>query len=532
MAKIEKRRPTLSHLRFAILFSAVLYAICNAPNAGKLAHWFRHRGGYDIPALSAYLLAGWCLFLVFFLLLAHRWTIKPFAALLILVSGTTTYFISKYDVAIDTSMVRNALHTDSTEVGQLLSPQMIPYVVFLMALPIACLVPLRITFARGGRYLLGSLKLGALALAVALVVLYSNFRAIHQAGNVSNKYIVYSLVPINVITGTLSVASKALKPHLIHEKPIEISGRIAETGDLVVVLAVGESSRRSSFSVYGYERRDTNPVLRTIPGLHLLAGRAKRGSTLDALPEILEKEGAKLPQIVSRLGIPTRCFVNYTLYDNCLEPGETKVSNCGHAGKCYDEDVVPLLESDLATYRSGYRFIVLHLGGGSHGPTYVDRYPPEFQRFEPLCRDADVANECTQEELLNSYDNTILYVDFVLGEIVARLERSGVPYVLIYLSDHGESLLEEGRMFHGMPPGISLPPEQAEVPLIVKASVPIRIAERAEYTQQQVFATVLDLFSIETRFSDPTQSFVRRAEGPPARSAPDQQERDQDSGGG
>lgn len=520
MAKTEGRRPTLSHARFALLFSAVLYAICNAPNLGKLAHWFRHRDGYDLPALAAYLLAGWCLFLVFFLLLAHRWTIKPFAVLLILASGTATYFISKYDVAIDTSMVLNALHTDSTEVGQLLSWQMIPYVVFLIALPIAGLVPLRITFASRGRYLFSSLKLGALALAVALAVLYSNYRAIHQAGNISNKYIVYSLVPINVITGTLSVASKAVKPYLIHKKPVAISGRVAKTGDLVVVLAVGESSRRSSFSLYGYERRDTNPNLRTIPGLHLLAGRAKRGSTLDALPVIFEKDGATLPQVVSRLGIPTRCYVNYTLYDNCMEPGETKVSNCGHGGKCYDEDVVPLLEGDLATYRSGYRFIVLHLGGGSHGPIYVDRYPPEFQRFEPMCRDADVANECTKEELLNSYDNTILYVDFVLGEIIDRLERSGTPYVLIYLSDHGESLLEEGRMFHGMPPGISLPPEQADVPLIVKASVPIRIVERAEYPQQEIFATVLDLFSIETRFSDPGQSFIRLAEEPPAEMRP------------
>jgi glucan phosphoethanolaminetransferase (alkaline phosphatase superfamily) len=308
----------------------------------------------------------------------------------------------------------------------------------------------------------------------------------------------------------MSVATKVAKPYIGRKRTVEVSGRVEAPGDLVVVLAIGESSRRKSFSLYGYERRNTNPVLATIGGLHLLNGIARRGSTLNALPEILEKDGVKLPLIVSKLGIPTACYVNYTLYDNCAEPGETKVSNCGHGGRCYDEDVIPLLDADLDAYSSGYRFIVLHLGGGSHGPTYSDRHPPELQRFEPMCTDADVANRCSLEELYNAYDNTILYVDVVLGEILARLDRSAVPYVFLYLSDHGESLLEQGRMFHGMPPGIPLPQEQAEIPLIVKSSVPIRIVERSEYSQQDVFDTVLDLFSIEANGFDRRGSFIER----------------------
>jgi lipid A ethanolaminephosphotransferase len=127
-----------------------------------------------------------------------------------------------------------------------------------------------------------------------------------------------------------------------------------------------------------------------------------------------------------------------------------------------------------------------------------------------MCNDADVANHCTLEELYNSYDNTILYVDHVVGGILQSLDRSGVPYVFIYLSDHGESLMDEGRMFHGMPPGISLPPEQAQVPLIVKASVPISVIQRDEYPQPDVFDTVLDLFSIETPLFDKSGSFIKQ----------------------
>ena len=176
--------------------------------------------------------------------------------------------------------------------------------------------------------------------------------------------------------------------------------------------------------------------------------------------------------------------------------------------------MVPLLESDLKSYETGYRFVVLHLGGGSHGPTYGDRHPPEFLRFQPTCNDADVANKCTLEQIYNSYDNTILYVDHVLAEIVQALERRGAPYVLIYVSDHGESLLENGVMFHGMPPGIALPDEQAQIPLIVKSSVPITIDQRAEYQQLDVFDTVLDLFSIRTDMFDESRGFLHRSGQP------------------
>ena len=70
--------------------------------------------------------------------------------------------------------------------------------------------------------------------------------------------------------------------------------------------------------------------------------------------------------------------------------------------------------------------------------------------------------------------------------------------------------MEDGRLFHGMPPGISLPPEQSHIPLIVKASVPISIVQRQEYVQQDVYDTVLGLFSIETDIGDKARSFINR----------------------
>ena len=507
-----------SHLRFCIGFPVALYTICNAVNLGKLSKWFRHGDGLDYLSLSAYLVAGLCLFTAFFTLLAHRRTIKPLAIALTIASTAGTYFIAKYGVAIDTSMVQNTVHTDVTEVGQLLSLQMIPYVVFLLALPVLIIWSADITFQPQGRYLFGSLQLIAVAFVIALACLYLQYSAILRAGNVSNKYIVYSLVPINIISSSINATSKAVKPYLKRSrKEKEIAARVESPGNLVVVLAVGESSRRKNFSLYGYERRKTNPVLEKVAGLHLLDAIATRGSTLYALPKILEKDGITLTKVVAKAGIPTACYVNYTLYDNCAAVGETKVSNCAHGGKCYDEDVIPLLQASIGAYQSGYQFVVLHFGGGSHGPIYSDRYPPEFQQFQPMCTDADVAGKCSLEQLYNSYDNTILYVDHVVGQAIAALDNSKVPYVFIYLSDHGESLLEDGLMFHGMPPGMSLPAEQAQIPLIVKSSIPIALARRSEYQQGDVFDTVLDLFSIQSKTFDKAGSFIKKS----AEAAPD-----------
>jgi lipid A ethanolaminephosphotransferase len=511
MAIGGKRWVRTSHTVFSVAFPLVLFAVCNALNIDKLSKWFANQDGLDLLGLSAYLLAGLCLFIAFFALFAHRRIIKPVAILLVILSGATTYFISKYNVAVDTSMIMNVVHTDTVEVGQLITLHMLPYVVFLMVLPALVILSVEITFQPAGRYLLASAKLFAVAFVVAIAALYLNYNSVIRAGNVSKKYIVYSLVPLNFLSGGINAAYKSMKPWFDWgRKDVEIRGSVASPGNLVVVLAIGEASRSRNFSLYGYTRKDTNPVLRQVQGLHVLNGIAKRGSTLDALPEILEKSDVKLPTIVSKLGIPTACYVNYTLYDNCEAVSEVKVSGCGHGGHCYDEDVIPLLQADLKSYVSGKRFVVLHLGGGSHGPLYSDRYPPEFQKFQPMCTDADVANHCTLEELYNSYDNTILYVDHVVGSIVDSLDRSGVPYVFIYLSDHGESLRDGGRMFHGMPPGIPLPPEQAQVPLIVKSSVPISVVKRDEYTQPDVFDTVLDLFSIETPLFDKSGSFIRK----------------------
>ena len=179
-------------------------------------------------------------------------------------------------------MIRNAIHTDPTEVGQLMTWQMVPYLAVLIVVPVLAIVRADITFAPSGRYLWGSLKLLGIALGAALLLLFSEYQAIFRAGNVSNKYIVYMLVPINIISSSINVATKAVKPWFqTSQRDIVVDAKVTPSGNLVVVLAVGESSRRKNFSLYGYTRRETNPELQD--DQRSASARRRRDARVDAV---------------------------------------------------------------------------------------------------------------------------------------------------------------------------------------------------------------------------------------------------------
>ncbi|MCB1049246.1 MAG: phosphoethanolamine transferase [Acidobacteria bacterium] len=501
-----------NHITFSLVFTFLLFTINNLVNIGKLAKWFMADGSVNLVPFGSFLIIGLSLFNVIFFLVAHKYTTKALAMILVFLSGLATYFIAKYNVAIDRSMLMNVLNTDYTESTALLSVHMFPYILFLILLPILLITRIEINYQKPTTHLFNSAKAIVLSLILAVSLAYLNFNAISQAVNISDKYTVHTLVPINVIRSSLSVVWYGIAPKFKTKmKDIDFSAQVTEQKDLIVVLAVGETTRQKNVSLYGYDRKNTTPLLAQVANLQVLNGIASEGSTLYALPKILKKNGINLTAVTAKAGIESSCFVNFTLYGNCDPVQEVKVSQCGHEGNCYDEDVIPLLESNLSTYSSGSRFIVLHLGGGSHGPRYRDRYPPEFNVFQPICMDADVINQCSEEELYNSYDNSVLYLDYVLNSVLNKLEQSKLPYVMIYLSDHGESLGEEGRVFHGMPPGIALPPEQAEIPLLVKSSLPIQIEARAQYTQSDVFDSVLHLFSIESPHFQENHGFIQLA---------------------
>jgi lipid A ethanolaminephosphotransferase len=180
---------------------------------------------------------------------------------------------------------------------------------------------------------------------------------------------------------------------------------------------------------------------------------------------------------------------------------------CEH-GECYDE---VLLDgwADLLKRTDGDLVVVMHQKG-SHGPSYFLRYPKPFETFAPVCSTNQLEN-CTHEEIVNAYDNSIVYTDHMLAKTIELLKQgaAGFDSALLYVSDHGESLGENGGVYlHGLPWGIA-PAEQKQVPMLLWLSEGFRsrfgidhrcIEARAggAWSHDNLFHSVLGLLDIRT----------------------------------
>lgn len=142
---------------------------------------------------------------------------------------------------------------------------------------------------------------------------------------------------------------------------------------------------------------------------------------------------------------------------------------------CFDEALMDGLDATIEAER-GPMVVVLHQQG-SHGPAYFRRYPDRFARFTPACGEADL-QDCKHDAIVNAYDNTILYTDFFLGEVIRFLREREDRFrtAMIYVSDHGESLGEDRVYLHGLPYFMA-PDSQTHVPWIVWLSDSFRDSE-------------------------------------------------------
>jgi lipid A ethanolaminephosphotransferase len=112
---------------------------------------------------------------------------------------------------------------------------------------------------------------------------------------------------------------------------------------------------------------------------------------------------------------------------------------------------------------------------GSHGPAYWKRYPKSYERFKPACKVVQFSR-CELKDIVNAYDNTIVYTDHVLARLISVLSGAashGVDAGMFYVSDHGESLGEHNMFLHGMPYAIA-PEAQIHVPMMIWLSPSMR----------------------------------------------------------
>ncbi|HEX4911842.1 MAG TPA: phosphoethanolamine--lipid A transferase [Permianibacter sp.] len=484
------------HRRRASLTPAVpvtLVAVLSAVFVASLANLSLWRSVLQLMPASAgslgFLLAEAALLLALIHLLiapfAIRPLFKPVLSLLLLISAVAAYFMDSYGSVIDKSMIQNVAETDPAEATELFSAGLLQYLALLWLLPSVILWRLRIDYGSWRRQVFSrllSVVVSVLVIAAALASHYRDFSLIgreHKELRMQMNPVYPLYAAIRYVTET-PVQPGTIQP--IAEDAHRVMYAANPSRQRLVVLVVGETARAANFSLNGYSRR-TNPELAQLP-VYSFSNVVSCGTTtavsVRCMFSALGRERYSQDQASAQeniLDVLQRVGVNVLWRDNnsgckgvCDRVAHEQLDKlttpelCAD-GECFDGILLTDLQSRLDA-TTGDTLIVLHQKG-SHGPAYYRRTPAAFKPFTPECQDANVQN-CSQQTLINAYDNTLFYTDHVLAALTSLLthNRDRFESTLIYLSDHGESLGEGGLYLHGFPYPVA-PPEQTHVPLLV-----------------------------------------------------------------
>lgn len=502
--------------------------------AGNRMFWTAALQGRDPARLHDLLLIAALFVLltvVHFVLLtpfALRRVFRPLFGLLCLATACATYCIDKFGVYLDPGMLRNVLRTDFPEARELFAPDMLPYLFFYAFLPTVFLARVELRSEPFVRALLRRLALMLAACLVSgalLLLAFQDFAALMRG----QKELRYWITPANSLYSLARVVSSDARASVRPRLPVGADARLG-TGwrqrrkPVLMVIVVGETARAANWGLSGY-RRQTTPQLAALGVLNFAETTSCGTNTEVSVPCMFSAVGRRdydeerIRGSESLLHVLDHAGIQVTWRDNqsgckgvCDGLVQERPAPADHPalcadGRCLDEALLEGLDRWLAD-RQGNQVLVLHTLG-NHGPAYYQRHPAAFRRFTPTCDSADLGR-CTAEQIVNSYDNALLYTDHVLARAVAFLKRHADSHdtALLYASDHGESLGENGLFLHGMPYAIA-PEVQKQVPMAMwlsegyAASFGVDaacLAERARRpaSHDHLFHTVLGMLDIRT----------------------------------
>ena len=536
LAAARRWRPELS--TEALLLGIGLYftLACNTPFWRGLLASRGSEGG----ALFYVLAIGVALSALNVLLLApllNRWTTKPLLGALILVAAVSSYYAGQFGVYFDPSMLRNVLRTDLAEARELLTPGFFLQVAALALPPLFVLQRARLRRRPLKRALAIRGAAAVLALVVAAGALGSVFKDF-SAQMRNHKELRYLITPAAPLWSLARVLSRDAQAANLPRQPIGADARLgaswaAAKKPALFVIVVGETARAADWGLNHPAAqpgaRDTTPELArravinfpdvtscgtntevSVPCMFSLQGRrgydedAIRGS--ESLLDVLRHAGLRVVWNDNQSGCKGVCAGV-----DSMRPDPAALPALCDGERCLDE---ALLESSRSLLRDaeGNLVLVLHQLG-NHGPAYFRRYPDAFRRFTPTCDDEDLS-KCSREQIANSYDNALLYTDHVLARGIDLLQELAPRYdtALLYVSDHGESLGENGLYLHGLPYSIA-PAEQTRVPMVMWISRGFAARTRLDpaclrtqadkpAAHDNLFHTVLGLLDVRTAVRD------------------------------
>lgn len=454
-----------------------------------------------IPASLIILMLALNYFFYYLVLFLGRIVGKCLLAFMFIANSVGFYFITNYDALITGSMMGNVFNTRYSEASGFFSWTMIIDLLFLGILPCIYIFWQKVDYGKWkGLGVNSGISLGTcIILAFANI---TNWPWIDRNSTELGALLLPWSYTVNTIRWWNGEHNKNKKEILLPDGPID-----SKTKD-VCILIIGESARRANFSLYGYSRQ-TNPLLEndsvtaliaesaatyTTAGVKAILDHKETGKLYEILPNYLNRMGVDVTWRTSNWGEPSVHIKKYYTVKDLAKMYPD-------ADDRFDGILLNGLEDSIRNCTKDKMLIILHTST-SHGPTYNLKYPKDYEVFKPVCTTVEMA-KANHDEVINAYDNTILYTDRLIHDAIDILKNSGRRGLMMFVSDHGESLGEGNLYMHGVPMSMA-PKVQIEIPFIVWTSQKdMKVDTGRNVSQYHVFHSILDFFDIKSPVYNP-----------------------------
>ncbi|GIU33105.1 phosphoethanolamine--lipid A transferase [Shewanella schlegeliana] len=521
------RLKNLNSIQFTFILSLYYVCVFNIPLFQIVKQGVDKQSDVNmvfIATMPFFLLFALCfLFSIF----SFKYLTKPFFILLTLVSSSVFFAALQYGVVFDYGMIENTFQTNQSEAATYLNWASMVNFAMTGALPALLIYKVNIQYKPLPKELLHK-ALFMLSMLAGVVIIglfyYQNYVSFGRNNDIMKRYI----IPTYFIGSTVKYVDVNYLQEPLAYKQIGLDAKVTteKAKPNLVVLVVGETARAQNYHYYGYNR-DTNAYTSkqdlivfkdtsscgtatavSLPCMFSRMGRdnydARREKFQDSAIDVLNHAGIQLDWLDNDSGCKGVCQnIESITIDHDSDP---KLCNGEY---CYDQVLLNELDKRLKSIKQQDTLLVLHIIG-SHGPTYYLRYPEQHRHFKPDCQRSDIQN-CSHEELINTYDNTILYTDYILSQVVEKLKAEHTEFdtAMLYISDHGESLGENGMYLHGAPYSLA-PDEQTKVPFLgwfsagfaeqnhLSLTCLAKEAQKGGFSHDNLFDSLLGLMNVKT----------------------------------
>lgn len=460
-------------------------------------------GGFNgvVIFMTALLLLLLLDFLLYYILLClGRFVGKCIIAFTLFGDAVMLYFVNNYEVLITDEMMGNTVNTQFSEASGFFSFAFVLYVLLLCVVPCIFLFKQKIDYGSWKRFL-ATLGICVASMAALIFGNMKNWTWIDRNSTELGSLLAPWSYIVNTIRYYDGVRKANVKETLLPD-PVSVS----PTRD-VCVLFIGESVRRDRCSLYGYEK-ETNPLMRadsvkayvanseatyTSAGVRAILEPWESSELNEILPNYLLRHGVDVIWRTNNWGEPPVNTPKYYTFSALKE-------RYPEADSRYDGLLLEGLREEIEGSDSTKVFVVIH-AYTNHGPAYDTNYPDRFRVFLPVCNTVEMS-KTSKEELDNAYDNSILYTDYLVHSVIETLRA--IPTrrsMLLFVSDHGESLGENNLYMHGVPLSMA-PKEQLEIPFVVWASdnSSLRYKDLPRVSQYFVYHSILRFYGMDAPF--------------------------------